>query len=165
MTGADSFDTFYRNTHRRVLTYLYAVTGDLPAAQDLTQEAYARAWQRWGRLAAYDDPEAWVRTVGWRLASSRWRAWLRWLAVRQRLERPADLPAPSPDNVVILDALQQLPRPQREAVVLHHLYGMPVADIAAATGVATGTVKARLSRGRATLAALLNDPGEDRAHA
>ena len=54
-------------------------------------------------------------------------------------------------------ALQQLPPDQRRAIVLHHLCDLSVRDIAAETGVATGTVKARLSRGRAALATLLTD--------
>jgi RNA polymerase sigma-70 factor (ECF subfamily) len=164
MSDAESFDRFYRDTHQRVLTFLYATSGNLAAAQDLTQEAYARAWQRWNRLCSYDDPESWVRTVGWRLAASRWRSARRWLAIRTRLDARGSVPGPSPDNLALLDALQRIPLKQREAVVLHHMYGMPVAEVAAATGVPAGTVKARLSRGRTALAALLNDTWEDHAH-
>src|SRR6266545_3434629 len=39
----------------------------------LVQETYARAWQRWRRLAGYDDQEAWLRLVVTRLATDRWR--------------------------------------------------------------------------------------------
>jgi RNA polymerase sigma-70 factor (ECF subfamily) len=53
--------------------------------------------------------------------------------------------------------LQQLPADQRRAVVLHHLCDVPVRNIASETGVPVGTVKARLSRGRAALALLLDD--------
>jgi RNA polymerase sigma-70 factor (ECF subfamily) len=69
----ESFDEFYRATRHHVATFLYAVSGDLTEAQDIAQEAYARAWQRWGTLAGYADPEAWVRTVGYRLAINGWR--------------------------------------------------------------------------------------------
>jgi RNA polymerase sigma-70 factor (ECF subfamily) len=55
-----------------VVTFLYAINGDLGEAQDAAQEAYARAWQRWRTLESYADPEAWVRSVGYRLALSRW---------------------------------------------------------------------------------------------
>ncbi|GIG60181.1 RNA polymerase sigma24 factor [Longispora fulva] len=160
MSGTESFDQFYRDTHRRVLTYLYAVCGDLSTAQDVTQEAYARAWQRWGRLAGYDDPEAWVRTVGWRLAAGNWRAARRWLVARVRLAQPDVSAGPSPDNVAIMAALAQIPPAQREAVVLHHLCGQSVAEIALATSSPAGTVKARLSRGRSALAVLLTDSWE-----
>jgi RNA polymerase sigma-70 factor (ECF subfamily) len=60
-----------------------------------------------------------------------------------------------------VDALRRLPEPQRRALVLHHLCDLPVREVAAETGAAEGTVKARLSRGRTALAALLGDePGD-----
>jgi RNA polymerase sigma-70 factor, ECF subfamily len=46
---------------------------------------------------------------------------------------------------------------QRQAIVLHHLVGLSVDEIAKETGAAAGTVKARLSRGRHALAPLLDD--------
>jgi RNA polymerase sigma-70 factor (ECF subfamily) len=67
---AEGFDAFYTGTNRRVLHQMYAMTGNLADAQELVQEAYARAWQRWSTVSTYDDPEAWVRTVAWRLAQT-----------------------------------------------------------------------------------------------
>jgi RNA polymerase sigma-70 factor (ECF subfamily) len=55
------YDEFYRDTSRRLLRYAYGLTGDPAEAQDLAQEAYARAWQRWRRLSGYEDPDAWLR--------------------------------------------------------------------------------------------------------
>ena len=57
-----------------------------------------------------------------------------------------------------MDALRRLPDAQREAIALHHLADLPVHEVAATLGVPTGTVKARLSRGRAALATLLTEP-------
>ena len=54
-------------------------------------------------------------------------------------------------------ALRRLPAAQREAIALHYLADLPVHEVATATGVPVGTVKARLSRGRAALALLLAD--------
>ena len=54
-------------------------------------------------------------------------------------------------------ALAGLERPQREVVVLHYLVDMSVAEIAHVLGVAPGTVKSRLSRGRRRLAPLLRE--------
>ena len=48
-----------------------------------------------------------------------------------------------------------LPADQRRAIVLHHLADLPVAEVAVEVGAPVGTVKARLSRGRAALAVLL----------
>lgn len=157
MPETGEFDAFYAGSSRRVVHALYAITGELTEAQDCVQEAYARAWQRWKVIGAYDDPEAWVRTVATRLAVSRWRRARRgMLAHRQHGEHPP-LAAPSDDNVALVAALRRIPEAQRRAIVLHHLCGLSVAEVAHETNAPAGTVKARLSRGRAALAALLGD--------
>jgi RNA polymerase sigma-70 factor (ECF subfamily) len=66
----------------------------------------------------------------------------------------------SPDHVTLMAALERLPRVQREAIAMRHLPDLPVHEVASASGVPLGTVKARLSRGRAALAQLLEDPSE-----
>jgi RNA polymerase sigma-70 factor (ECF subfamily) len=164
MAGSDSadFDAFYIATVRRVVLYLYAACGDRSEAQDLAQEAFARAWQHWSRVAGYEDPEAWVRTVAWRLMINRWRGLRRRLAARSRMGLPDEVTgSPSPDRVAVVDALQRLPKPQRQAIALHYLLDMPVHEIAATTGVPVGTIKARLSRARTALARLLDDHDEE----
>ena len=70
---------------------------------------------------------------------------------------PTTAAAPSEAHVALVAALKQLPEAQRRALVLHHLADLPVHEVARETGVPEGTVKARLSRGRAALAALLAD--------
>jgi RNA polymerase sigma-70 factor (ECF subfamily) len=154
----DSFDAFYRTSRQRLFDCLYALTGDRAEAQDAVHEAYARAWQRWSRVADYADPEAWVRTVARRIAISRWRRARNRLVAHRRIGEPPPLPGPGPDSVVLVGALARIPPAQRTAIVLHHLVGLPVAEVAAETGVPVGTVKARLSRGRRALADLLGIP-------
>lgn len=157
MDAATDFDAFYNATNRRVLHQMYAMTGNLADAQDVTQEAYARAWQRWKHVRHTDSPEAWVRTVAWRIAASRWRKTKNGIAAMTRHGVPDHTAAPSPDHVALITALKQIPEAQRRAIVLHHLVGMPVEAIAHETGSPPGTVKARLARGRAALAKLLRD--------
>jgi RNA polymerase sigma-70 factor (ECF subfamily) len=66
----------------------------------------------------------------------------------------------------LVSALRKIPEEQRRAIVLHHLVGMSVQEVAHETGAPTGTVKARLSRGRAALADLLrDDPTTNRGEA
>ncbi|NLT55404.1 MAG: SigE family RNA polymerase sigma factor [Actinomycetales bacterium] len=149
------FDAFYVATARRVTHTVYAMTADLAEAQDCTQEAYARAWQRWSTVGEYADPEAWVRTVARRIAVSRWRRTKTGARAMVRHGGPAPSRAPSEDHVALVGALRQIPQAQRHAVVLHHLVGRSVEEIAVEMGVPTGTVKARLHRGRAALATLL----------
>jgi RNA polymerase sigma-70 factor (ECF subfamily) len=158
---SSSFDAFYGSTRRRITHQLYAMTGDLAEAQDVAQEAYARAWQRWGRVSTYDDPEAWVRTVAWRIAVSRWRKAKNALSAHRRDPAAAAIPEPSVDTVALVAALRRLPESQRRAVVLFHLCDVPIEQIAADTGAPVGTVKARLARGRAALAGLLEDHPEN----
>ncbi len=155
------FDAFYVGSAARLVRQLHAMTGDLSEAQDCVQEAYARAWQRWEKVATYDAPEAWVRQVAWRLAVSRFRRARVGRGLLRRHGPAPDVPALSPDRVALVDALKQLPDAQRRAIVLHHLGDLSVAEVASETGSPEGTVKARLSRGRAALAALLTDATAD----
>jgi RNA polymerase sigma-70 factor (ECF subfamily) len=155
MSVERGFDEFYLGTRSRVLTYLYSVGGDLTEAQDAAQEAYARAWQHWNTVSSAEQPEAWVRTVGWRLLAARWRSARARQRAFRRLGAPPPVPPPSEDTVTLVTALRQLPDAQRQAIVMHHLLDLPIVAIAAETGVAEGTIKARLSRGRTALAELL----------
>jgi RNA polymerase sigma-70 factor (ECF subfamily) len=160
------FDEFYQATRHRLVTFLYAMSGDRADAQDAAQEAYVRAWQRWSTISAYDDPEAWLRTVGYRLCVNRWRkARNRMTAYRRHGAPPAAGP-PGEDTVALVTALKRLPFPERQAITLHHLLDLPVAEVAAQTGEPVNTVKTRLARGRRALAGLLGDePTEEYAHA
>jgi RNA polymerase sigma-70 factor, ECF subfamily len=161
--GGD-FDDFYVATRSRLLHALYAMTGDLAEAQDVVQEAYARAWQRWSSITTYDDPVAWVRTVAWRLAVSRRRKAINRIGAALRLHAlPAPVTEPSTDTAVVVAALRTLPEAQRRALALHYLCDLSVDAVAAETGVSTGTVKSRLSRGRTALAAILLETGDPRS--
>ncbi|MEU2712202.1 SigE family RNA polymerase sigma factor [Streptomyces sp. NPDC007205] len=152
----DEFDLFYTAAYPRLVGQLYALTGDYAEAQDVVQEAFVRAWDRRSSVLAGDQaPEAWIRTVAHRLAMSRWRRARRWWELVRGESAPLPVPEPSPDHVVLVAALRCLPEVQRNAIVLHHLCDLSVEQIAAETGVAVGTVKARLSRGRSSLAAHL----------
>ena len=158
-----TFDEFYAATSAGTVRTLHALVGDLAEAQDVVQEAYARAWQRWATLHAYDAPEAWVRQVAWRLAVSRARRRRVGLGKLRRVGPAPDVPGLGPDRVALVRALAQVPEAQRRAVVLHHVLGLSVAEVAAEVGAPVGTVKARLSRGRAALEALLQDEEPSRA--
>ncbi|MGN9812170.1 SigE family RNA polymerase sigma factor [Micromonospora sp. BQ11] len=165
MRDATSFDEFYRSTARRMLRYGYAVVGDYTEAQDLVQEAYARAWRQWGRLTTHPAPEAWLRLVIARLATDRWRRLTGWRTALSRTGPPGVVAPPNEDSVLLVAALRQLPANQRQALALHYLFDMSVEDIARETDVATGTVKSWLSRGRTRLAALLPDLDTQRLEA
>lgn len=151
------FAAFYDATWGRTVACAYAITGDLDAAEDVAQEAYSRAWSRWQRLQQYDEPAAWVRQVATREAISRWRRARTAVRHLVRQREPEPHAPPGDDTLLLVRALSQLPLPQRRALVLHHLAGMPVDEVARVENARPGTVKARLSRGRAALAVLLGE--------
>lgn len=156
MTADDGFEEFYVGSRQRLVTFLYAVGGDLSDAQDVAQEAYARAWQRWSTIHRYGDPEAWLRTVAYRLLSNRWRKARNRVAAYRRHGTAEAVDAPSENTLALVTALRRLPPAQREAIVLHHLFDLPVTEVAQETGVPVNTVKTRLARGRQALAGLLS---------
>ena len=155
MPAEGSLDDLYTSSYRKLVAQLYAVTGDRQEAEDVVQEAFMRAIGRWDKIKTYDAPEAWIRTVALNLARSRWRRAKRGAAAMVRHGVPQPEPELSPDHVALMTAMRGLPEAQREALVLHHFVGMSVDEVAASLGAPSGTIKARLSRGRAALATVL----------
>ncbi|WP_306316967.1 MULTISPECIES: SigE family RNA polymerase sigma factor [unclassified Streptomyces] len=155
--GADGFDAFYAATAKRLVSTVYAMTGDLAEAEDAVQEAYVRAWQRWDRLVREGDPLPWVRTVAARLAISTWRRTRGRLLAHRRHGPQADLPELSADRVALIEALRELTPQQRQVIVLHHLLDLPVEQVARETGASSGAVRTRLSRARKLLGERLSD--------
>ena len=157
MRESEQFDEFYTASVRRVSGYVYALTGDSGETEDLVQEAYGRAWQHWEQVSGYGDPEAWVRTVAYRIRVSRWRRVTAGFRAHRRHGVAPDIPELSVDYVAIVTALRAIPAVQRRAIVLHYLVGLSIEDIARETGAAPGTVKSHLSRARKRLAVLLGE--------
>jgi RNA polymerase sigma-70 factor (ECF subfamily) len=138
----------YATSYRRLLGQLIGVTGNVAEAEDVVQEAFVRGLDHPRRLLGADNPEAWLRTVAVNLARSRWRRAQRLVGLAPRLvDAPRE--SDSDGHIVLLQALRALPAGQREAIALHHLADLTVEEVAATLGLPTGTVKARLSRGRA----------------
>lgn len=158
MRDESGFAVFYGRQAPGLVRAVHAMTGDASEGQDCVQEAFAKAWQRWEVVSAYDAPEAWVRQVAWRLAVSRFRR-ARHGRDRLRGQRPPEpVPALSSDHVALVQGLGALPLAQCQAIVLHHLLGLSVEEVARDMSAPVGTVKARLSQGRAALAAQLAGP-------
>ncbi len=148
----------YAASYRRLLGQLIGVTGSVAEAEDVVQEAFVRGLSHPRRLLGADNPEAWLRTVAVNLARSRWRRAQRLVGLAPRLvEEPPQ--GDTDGSVVLLQALRMLPAGQRQVIALHHLADLSVEQVAATLGLPTGTVKARLARGRATLATLLVEEG------
>ncbi|QIQ01569.1 SigE family RNA polymerase sigma factor [Streptomyces liangshanensis] len=161
----EEFTEFYAHSVNRLIGQLYVMTGDLHEAQDVVHEAFVRAWGDHRHLSVDKAPEAWIRTVAWRLAVSRWR---RVRGGRHAWIRRADMttvPEPGTAAVDLATALRSLPTRQRLCAALFYVCDLPVEQIAAETGMAVGTVKTHLSRARAALAGSLAEHSnrEDRS--
>src|SRR6266511_49376 len=154
----EDFDGFYAAVFARLVGQLTLVTGNLHEAEEVVQEALARAVPRWARLRAYDVPEAWVRRVALNLATSHHRQARRRLTALLRLGPPPVVPPVSADALALAEALRALSMPHRQVLVLHHLLGLPVEEVARQLAIPVGTVKARLARGRRALARRLAEP-------
>lgn len=157
MRDSAEFDAFYTGSSRRVLGQVYAMTGNRAEAEDAVAEAYLRAWDRWDRVRDCDSPEAWVRRVAARTAVSSWRKAVNRLKAHRRDATETELDGLGPDHVALVHALRQIPADQRRVIVLHHLVGLSVGEIAHEVGAPTGTVKARLARGRRAMAQYLSE--------
>lgn len=152
------FTAFYQRHYRDVVGLAYTLTGSWPAAEDVAQEAFVRAFRDWRRLTGYERPDSWVRTVAVNLATSRGRrlgaearALARLWQRRPRVEAE-ELP---PDADAFWQAVRSLPRRQAQAAALRYHDDMAVADIARVMGCAEGTAKAHLHAARKALHAAL----------
>jgi RNA polymerase sigma-70 factor, ECF subfamily len=150
--ASESFDAYFRSSKQPLVSMAYLLTGDLQAAQDLTQEAYLRTWSRWGRISKYDDPQAWTRRVLYNLIVSQGR---RNTVRRKVVEPPRSVPPPDESHLLLAAALRSLPENQMRALVLHDGAGLSVQEVAIEMKVPEGTVKSWLSRGRSAAALVL----------
>ena len=167
MAGGD-FEAFYRANYARLVGQMVPVVGDVHEAEDVVQEAFARASLHWSRVRGYHAPEAWVRRVALNYALSGLRRARSRRLVVERLGRPAEaVPAASAEVVDMVAALRQLPLRQREVLVLYYVVELPVEEIGRQLRLPVGTVKSRLARGRTALARLLGADGsrEEASHA
>ena len=132
------------------------------------EDAYQEIWEKVHRHLGGFDPAgegalgAWVRTVARRHLIDRHRRRQVRGEVLDRIEPAAPSDAVAEQAIETQEqqarleaALRNLPPGQRRAVVLHHLEGLALEEIAASEAAALGTIKSRLHRARAHLARLL----------
>jgi RNA polymerase sigma factor (sigma-70 family) len=157
----DAVREVYDVAYSRLVVQMLAVCGDPAEAEDVVQEAFVKAIGQRSSFARLDNPEAWLRTVALNLLRNKWR---RSGVLRQLMpkipgaQQTIEL---TPDRVAVIEALKQLDRPLREVVTLHHIADLPVDEVARTLGIPSGTVKARLVKGRRLLANALSDQEAD----
>jgi RNA polymerase sigma factor (sigma-70 family) len=135
-----SFEAFYNENYDAVRRSLCAAFRDSFLAEEAAQESFTRAYMHWRRVSRMDRPDGWVYVVAVRVAMR--RTPLR--GTRDTRTSEADIADTVVTYEMLRTAIDQLPERQRLAIVLRYLADLPVVDVAAAMGCATGTVKSTL---------------------
>ncbi len=160
-----SWDEVVRDHSARVYRLAYRLTGNVPDAEDLTQEVFVRVFRS---LSSYTPGtfEGWLHRITTNLFLDMARR-----RQRIRFERLGDqavgllrddepTPAQAFDarhlDTDVQQALEALAPEYRAAVVLCDIEGLSYEEIAATLGVKLGTVRSRIHRGRAQLRAALD---------
>ena len=149
-----TFESFYRNEFRDVVGLAFALSGSRLGAEDLAQEAFIKAHERWDRISSYDKPGAWVRRVVANLAISGFR---KRSAEKRALTRLAGQRQPGiaemePEDEEFWELVRNLPKRQAQATALFYVEDRSVAEIAEILDCSPSTAKVHLFRGRQALA-------------
>jgi len=148
------FEWVYRSAYSSVLRTVFVVLHDQGRAEEVTQDAFLRLYERWRGVEGIDYPEAWVRKVAVRLAIKQAKR-NRGLPVVDETEAADRLP-----DVDLARAVASLPARQRAAVALFYLEDRPVEEVAHLLKVSSSTAKQHLHRARTRLAELLAEDKE-----
>ncbi|HPU14499.1 MAG TPA: sigma-70 family RNA polymerase sigma factor [Polymorphobacter sp.] len=156
-------DTEFKNQLSAVIAplriYARSISGSVDLADDLVQEALLKAWSARGRYRAGTNMRAWTYVI---LRNHYFSQVRRARFKGEWDEFTADLllaqPANQEAHIALSDVqrgLLQLPDLQREALILVGAGGMAYEEVAEICGCAVGTIKSRVARGRAALAAMM----------
>jgi RNA polymerase sigma factor (sigma-70 family) len=154
------FSEFFEQEHLRLGRSIYLLTGDRDEAEDLVQEALARAYERWDRVSQMAEPGGYVYRIASNLHRRRSRTRLRrrTLVGDQRAQDVA--PADAADaRIDLMRALAMLPRDQREALVLVEMFDLDASTAAETLGIKAVSVRVRVHRARLRLREILG--GDD----
>lgn len=170
MTDAQQFEVFMRNYQNMVFTTAMRLVANQAEAEDISQEVFLKAYERFGQLRESPTVGGWLKTVATNLSlnhlsryRSRWKFFSEFLTSDNEeetidFEEPNHLEeglAQADRQALVEQALQKLPGPQRVPLVLFHLEGLQYEEIAAKLNISLGKVKTDIFRGRQTLRKLL----------
>ncbi|MGI8407068.1 MAG: RNA polymerase sigma factor [Actinomycetota bacterium] len=164
--GEDAAFTALMAKHEgRIFSLALKMTGDRSDALDATQDTFLSAFRQASRFRGESAFSTWLYRIGINACKDllRKKGRLPQPSEAEDLEHAAPAVRSGTEDVDlrldISSALAHLSEDYRQAVVMHDIGGIPYDDIAEATGVAIGTVKSRISRGRRQLAEILEHPG------
>ena len=151
-----AFEQLYRENVRRIYATCLRLCCDASLAEELTQDAFVRAWEKLGGFRGDSAFSSWMHPLAVNLALSRRRSQRRYEARVTSTDDPGAFerprpPAPREAGIDVERALATLPPGARSVFVLHDVEGYRHDEIAHLTGVATGTSKAQLHRARKLL--------------
>jgi RNA polymerase sigma-70 factor (sigma-E family) len=140
----DEFTAFVVARQRALQRTAWFLTGDWAAAEDLVAEVLVKMWLNWSRIRRRDDPHVYACRVLLNTHASRARRfWRREVPHAEIPDRhdPDESASAIATRRALLDALRQLPRRQREVIILRYFEDLSEFQTAAAMGIAVGTVK------------------------
>ena len=151
-----AFERLYRHHLGRIYALCLRMTGNRSEAEELTQEAFIRAWEKLDSFRGDSAFSSWLHRLTVNLVLASWRAAGRY---RQRVVSIEDAgrwsePEQNSTKGLALDlerAIRDLPRGARTVFVLHDVEGLKHREIAELTGLAVGTSKTQLHRARTLL--------------
>ena len=157
----DTFETFFEQQYTNLLKAMYLVTGNRHEAEEITQDAFVRALERWDRVRRADNRPGYL----YRIAVNLYRSKLRRLA---RGARKTPKPAPDADPFEAADdrdavgrAMANLSEGQREALVMVEWLDMTDEEAGAVLGISPVTVRVRRHRARTNLRPMLEMRDEE----
>ena len=152
------FDQTVRAYSAELFQYASWLTRDRHRAEDILQEAFARAWKNWDQVADESGRRSWLYTI---VRNEFLRETGRTLARREDPED--DEPMDMPDSidftlgVEVRDILARLPEKFLEPLLLQNLVGMSCEEIGEVMGLTAGATMTRLTRARLALRDLMQD--------
>ena len=153
--------SLYEAHARRVFTVVRRLVGDEHLAEDLSQEAWVRAFEKLHLFRGEAAFGTWIYRLATNVALNR----LRRSAKRSEVEAAAEMPTvvAAPDEAVVsrrvlTAAMDRLPPGYRKVLVLHDLEGWTHDEIGTALSCSPGTSKSQLQKARARMRQLIAPP-------
>ena len=180
MTDPKRFESFMRSYQNMVYTTAYRLLASHAEAQDISQEVFLKAYDRFEEICDSPRVGGWLKTVARNLSlnhltrhRNRWRLFSDFK--REGEENDLEFEATLADEnaeiagsneteeqrETLEEALEKLPRDQRLAIILYHFEEMPYQDIAKKLKVSLSKVKTDIMRGRHALRSKLQSRRED----
>ena len=169
MTDSQQFEVFMKNYQNMVFSTAMRLTANAAEAEDISQEVFLKAYERFAELKESATAGGWLKTVATNLSlnhlsryRSRWTFFSDLFGGAGEGEENAAVEIAGPQNIeedlaradrheIVEQALGQLPAAQRVPLVLYHLEGLTYEEIAAKLKVSLGKVKTDIFRGREAL--------------